>query len=302
MNWKYSAVVIASISFLILLGTLHSTLRSVEVGADFVPETAGAPIQDNPDARESYDWLNLRYVYIGFALFFSFFVLLGMIISAIQGDWSLFTDLIYKIVSSVFLVIILVLSIQLIQVMNENDGWLSGGGSFVEALPIGGNKLAGGPMEALSNSMPLIAIILMVILIVAVIIFVVVTIIIPTIDVVDQLTDDEELVRRKRVLNVLAKSVDDLREGMDVRKAIIYCYLQMEAVVEQKGKFDGQNMTPREFKNEVGEIFGVGGEPLEDLVRLFEEARYSTHQLTEDDREEAIGALSSFRLALEGKK
>ena len=88
---------------------------------------------------------------------------------------------------------------------------------------------------------------------------------------------------------------------MDVRKSIIYCYLQMEEEVEMKGSIESENMTPREFKAEVIRVFGIGGQPLDRLVLLFEEARYSTHDLDEGKRSIAIDSLISFKKALEGR-
>ena len=91
---------------------------------------------------------------------------------------------------------------------------------------------------------------------------------------------------------------DELKESKDVRKAIINVYKNMMKIFEKEGiKFE-PSMTSREFMNYAMTNFDVSDETISDITNLFEEARYSSHELDEPYREQAFKDLKKLEAEL----
>ncbi|TDD86196.1 DUF4129 domain-containing protein [Actinomadura darangshiensis] len=86
-----------------------------------------------------------------------------------------------------------------------------------------------------------------------------------------------------------------LRTTGDPRGAVIACYTAMEDVLTEAGAGPRRSDTPAEV---LARASGAGLEGLDaaaTLTRLFREARYSAHPVTERHRAEALAALESLR-------
>jgi uncharacterized membrane protein len=90
-------------------------------------------------------------------------------------------------------------------------------------------------------------------------------------------------------------ALDDLRAERDIRRAIIAAYARMERVLERSGLRRRPSETPFEYLRRVLGDLRVPAEAAQSLTSLFEEAKFSRHELREDARERAIGALERVR-------
>jgi HAMP domain-containing protein len=77
----------------------------------------------------------------------------------------------------------------------------------------------------------------------------------------------------KKVERQAQAALDNIRAGGDLSEAILRCYLQMvESLKEYRGIYRDQDMTPHEFEIFLSR-YGIPGEPVHQLTRLFEEVR-----------------------------
>lgn len=77
-------------------------------------------------------------------------------------------------------------------------------------------------------------------------------------------------------------------EGIaDPRARIMACYERMIRAAASLGAHVSVDQTARELESGIRRMFQLKGPSIRDLTRLFEEARYSLHQITEQDSEEA---------------
>ncbi len=107
--------------------------------------------------------------------------------------------------------------------------------------------------------------------------------------------------RRSEEKSSLADEVDAalqaIESGQDLRSVIVCCYLQMESIIKEERNIEREaSVTPREFENCLEER-GIPKDPIRQLTRLFEKARYDRQE--PDDREEqaAFNCLSAIRAA-----
>jgi len=104
------------------------------------------------------------------------------------------------------------------------------------------------------------------------------------------------------LLKYVEDAISDLELGGNARTVIIRCYRNMCAFMGKKGFAQKSHYTPREFEFLVMRKTGLKGKNLRGLTALFEEARYSAHELTEYDKNEAVRHLRNFRDELEKAK
>ena len=105
----------------------------------------------------------------------------------------------------------------------------------------------------------------------------------------------EKKKERKESRTFVDKVLHSVKIGDDVRKAILRAYKEMENMMQSRGIKDEKHYTPREFEKFALNTLKLSPEPVETLVSLFEDARYSDHMLTDEDRRNAITALEAIR-------
>jgi Domain of unknown function (DUF4129) len=98
----------------------------------------------------------------------------------------------------------------------------------------------------------------------------------------------------------LDESLDDLRAEPDPRVAVVRAYARMEATLERFGVPRHEAEAPFEYVGRVLVELEVGAAPVRRLAELFEEARFSRHEIGDGSKERAIGALESIRDELRG--
>jgi len=93
----------------------------------------------------------------------------------------------------------------------------------------------------------------------------------------------------------ITKMIKDLKFSNDVRGSILKVYYELSNMLREHGIIENDYLTPREFENITLEKAHIDSKPFETIVKLFEEARYSVHELNDYHREEAISALEKIR-------
>lgn len=109
-----------------------------------------------------------------------------------------------------------------------------------------------------------------------------------------------EMMERDFTTNI-ENAIENLKEGKDPRTSILRCYWKTCLLLEGEGIKQGEDVTPREFKNMVLSNIRIETQPLEDLTDLFEEARYSSHEITDIKRDRAIKDLKNIKTKIGGK-
>ena len=102
-----------------------------------------------------------------------------------------------------------------------------------------------------------------------------------------------ETVRREARM-VVQRAARDLRLTGDYRETILNCYRQMCRVLSLHGFQIRLHETASEFSNTVSSKLGLGGDSVRYLTFLFEEARYSDHQIDNTKRAKALNQLESL--------
>ena len=103
---------------------------------------------------------------------------------------------------------------------------------------------------------------------------------------------------RQETLRVVEGAVRDLKLAGDYRETILKCYVQMCNVLSLHGFRIGLQETAREFSSGVSDKLGLGGDFVRGLTFLFEEARYSNHQIDDTKRASALSQLESLERSL----
>jgi uncharacterized protein DUF4129 len=97
---------------------------------------------------------------------------------------------------------------------------------------------------------------------------------------------EEGQVAVREAMRVLAA-----KEEADPGSRIIACYQRMVRAAASLGADIGPDLTARELETGIRSMFHLSGPGIGQLTRLFEEARYSLHQMTEADSQEAQSCL-----------
>ncbi len=110
--------------------------------------------------------------------------------------------------------------------------------------------------------------------------------------------EKEVIVESKEAKKYVEQAIYTVQLGEDVRSAILRAYKELENMIHALRQSEKNHYTPREFENFIVENFEVSSAPVKKLVALFEAARYSPHEMSEAQREEAIAALEAVKREL----
>ena len=99
--------------------------------------------------------------------------------------------------------------------------------------------------------------------------------------------------------DVLAETLDDLRNEKDPRQAVIRAYSRMERTLAARGLPRREAETPVEYLGRVLGVVQASAHSVRKLTQLFQRARFSTHEIDAGMKEDAIEALSGLRAELE---
>ena len=111
--------------------------------------------------------------------------------------------------------------------------------------------------------------------------------------------DVEELEKqRNEVANILDQTVSHLRWGGEYRQTVLECYRKICEILESRSKIDGRLLTAREFEAAVGDRLKLKSPYLSQITNIFEDARYSVHEISEREADVAIDCLIHLSSAL----
>jgi hypothetical protein len=90
------------------------------------------------------------------------------------------------------------------------------------------------------------------------------------------------------------RALQALKSGLDLRNVIVHCYWQMGQVLKQEQGLEMDSaMTAREFERLL-EARGVPSEPVDQLTRLFEAARYGSRPPGSEAERQAVDCLTAI--------
>lgn len=115
----------------------------------------------------------------------------------------------------------------------------------------------------------------------------------------------EEEVLQEKALNVVGEAISEIKayEGdLDFRAAIIKCYERLCNLLAQHNCQIQKHETVQEFRVSASKLLNIPEKPFYTLTNLFEEARYSIHEIDEMKRNEALKCLEEIRDHLSGGK
>jgi hypothetical protein len=93
----------------------------------------------------------------------------------------------------------------------------------------------------------------------------------------------------------MSDAIGDLEAEPDARRAVIAAYARMEAVLARHGLRRKPSETPVEYLRRVLLGLTTRTDAVQRLTALFEEAKFSRHEITGAMKQEAIGALRAIR-------
>jgi hypothetical protein len=98
----------------------------------------------------------------------------------------------------------------------------------------------------------------------------------------------------------IGDAIDDLEAEPDARRAVIAAYARMEGVLARHDLRRTPSETPLEYLRRVLLGLTARGDAVQVLTGLFEEARFSRHEIDSSMKRDAIGALRTIRDNLQG--
>jgi hypothetical protein len=93
----------------------------------------------------------------------------------------------------------------------------------------------------------------------------------------------------------IGDAIDDLENEPDARRAVIAAYARMETVLGRHGLQRRLSETPIEYLRRVLSGLTAHGDAVSRLTSLFERAKFSTHAIGDDAKQQAIGSLREIR-------
>ncbi len=293
-----NAVVPLLLLAVLLLALLAFNLRNLDRGAEQLPPppisepTAGGGIAlgGSGDA--------LRMLYVGTMATIALIVGVGVVflkargvkLSKLLSVW----DLLGYALATTFLVLVFVYWPDILQALQQFLTWtgvLGGSGS-------GG---AGEPRPPLSLGSPSMLALLVAVAIVTVYALAFAVQFLPKLYGVLTYEEPEVGRSRRELARAVRTAIADLEAGEDFRAAVLRCYKTMVLLFEARGMRQEPSQTAREFEADALRGLGVSQVGIEDLTSLFEEARYSAHEIGARQRDTAIECLNTIRAELEGK-
>jgi hypothetical protein len=106
--------------------------------------------------------------------------------------------------------------------------------------------------------------------------------------------------RRLEAASAVRRTLLDLEAGTDFRTTVMACYQRVCSLLATRGVTQQEALTAREIEGLALAELGLSRGSVDDLTGLFEEARYSTHEIGPSQRDRAVECLSQIRRELEG--
>ncbi|MEM2971632.1 MAG: DUF4129 domain-containing protein [Candidatus Bathyarchaeia archaeon] len=115
----------------------------------------------------------------------------------------------------------------------------------------------------------------------------------------------EEETLQEKAMTVFGEAISEIKareSDLSFRAAIIKCYERLCELLAQHGCQIQEHETVQEFRASASKILNIPDKPFSTLTNLFEEARYSLHEIDEAKRNEALNCLEDLRRHLASGK
>lgn len=177
----------------------------------------------------------------------------------------------------------------------------------LQALALPGGSTGSSGSDGNSNLGPIptstafpIAVVVFAIVVIAVYVFALSSRVFPHL--LEALTEGQPVRGRKRLeaASAVRRTLLDLEAGTDFRTAVMACYQRMCSLIAGRGVSRQEALTAREIEGLALAELGLSRRGVDDLTSLFEEARYSSHEIGPGQRDRAVECLTSIRRELEG--
>lgn len=111
-------------------------------------------------------------------------------------------------------------------------------------------------------------------------------------------SDHSEEKMKVNAVEVLWQTITRLKSAKEYHETILQCYKRMCEILSKAGLEAAPEETAREFAESISAKLHIGEEAVTGLTFLFEEARYSNHEISEDKRIMALNHLGLLQQAL----
>jgi hypothetical protein len=103
----------------------------------------------------------------------------------------------------------------------------------------------------------------------------------------------------KGMQTIIRKAADQLVAGNEYAAVIFKAYRKLAATMKRYGYMRRDSETFREFEGAIREALPIDANAMDDFIDVLEEARYSSHEMGEPDRDRAIEALRKVQFSLD---
>jgi len=97
------------------------------------------------------------------------------------------------------------------------------------------------------------------------------------------------------ITSTVDKAITELHQGKDTESTILRCYQRMCLILEEKGVENEDSMTPREFEGVAIKKLRVQRSRISKIREIFELAKYSSHQLDEEDKNRILQEFKALK-------
>ncbi|MGD0176250.1 MAG: DUF4129 domain-containing protein [Candidatus Bathyarchaeia archaeon] len=109
---------------------------------------------------------------------------------------------------------------------------------------------------------------------------------------------DSQVEVKEQAAELVQETITSLKSTMKYHEIILQCYKRMCEVLSSAGLEPASEETAREFAENISSKLQIGKEAVTGLTFLFEEARYSNHEISEEKRITALSHLQFLQQAL----
>ena len=281
--------------FIFALGNIIFNLENLDLGGEDVPEfVEGSAAQSGGTATSATLANAIRWMYFGFLGFLVLTLIIGAFSFTKSKDKKKWRNLFFQMVSSLAIIAVIIT----FGVFYEDIEYaLNPAGETYNPIEGAGNASAGN-LSAVPDG-PDTAKIISTFAIFG-FLFAFFGMIIISIAKFAKLKstklDYSDLdLQTQEVAETIQRTIDALAGGSDTRATVIRCYTDMCKTMAKYGVIEEEHLTPREFEELAKEALPIPDELIHDLVIIFEEARYSNHDLTEETSQRALSALEGVK-------
>lgn len=107
--------------------------------------------------------------------------------------------------------------------------------------------------------------------------------------------EDEKKEVENDITSTVDRAITELHQGKDVESTILRCYQRMCIILEEEGVKNEDFMTPREFEKIATRKLTVPRSEISSIRGIFELAKYSSHSLSEKEKDRVLRDLKALR-------